>query len=165
MKTITKKVNWQDFSPRQGGADGSGDRGGGGDPEGRGGAGGKEEPDRARGTRCSWRTGDLRRWMVDDWPRRSRRDEGTWRSWWTEGPRWRGGSHGGVAGSKGRGGVRNSKAGGGDCSGNSEDCCRGGGRGRLGGSSEWSGGLGTVCAAHTHHKATPSTGSTSNRGL
>ncbi|KAL1250983.1 hypothetical protein QQF64_018779 [Cirrhinus molitorella] len=30
--------------------------------------------------------------MVDDRPRRSRRDEGAQRSWWTDGPRWRGGS-------------------------------------------------------------------------
>ncbi len=64
----------------QGGADGSGDRGGGGDPEGCGGARGKEEPDRAGGARCSRRSGDTRRWMVGDWPRRSRRDDGTWRN-------------------------------------------------------------------------------------
>ncbi len=57
----------------QGGADGSGDRGR--DPEGhsgaastedQGGAGGKEESDRARGMRYSWKSGV---------PRQSRRDE------------------------------------------------------------------------------------------
>ncbi len=58
----------------------------------RGGAGGKEEPDRARGTRCSWRSGVPRWRMIDNRPRRSRRDEGARRSWWTDGPRRRGGS-------------------------------------------------------------------------
>ncbi len=76
----------------QGGADGSGNRGGGGDPEGHGGAGGKEEPDRAGGTR----SGVPRRQMVDDRPRWSRRDEGARRSWWTDGPRQRGGQRGPV---------------------------------------------------------------------
>ncbi len=52
----------------------------------------------------------------------------------------------------------------GDSGGDGEDWYRGGGWGRLAGSSGCSGGLGTVCAAHTHHKATPNTGSTSDRG-
>ncbi len=81
----------------QGGADGSGARYGGGDPEGCGGATedqgeaeGKEEPD--GGTRCSRRSGVPRRRMVDDRPRRSRRDEGAQQTQWTDGPRQRGGS-------------------------------------------------------------------------
>jgi len=41
---------------------------------------------------------------------------------------------------------------------------RGRGRGRLARDSGWSGGLGTVCSAHTHHKATLNTGSASDRG-
>ncbi len=71
-----------------GGTGGSGDRCGSGDPEGHGGAGvtedrgaaeGMEEPDGARGTRRSWRSGVPRQRMVNDRPRWSRRDEGAWR--------------------------------------------------------------------------------------
>ncbi len=79
----------------QGRADGSGDRGGGGDLAGHGGAGetedrgeakGMEEHDGAGGTRCSQRSGVPRWRMVNDRPRRSRRDEGARRNQWTDGP-------------------------------------------------------------------------------
>ncbi len=73
-----------------GGAGGGGARGGDGEPMSqgdRGGAEGKEEPDRACGTRCSRRSGVLRRRMVADRPRRSRRDEGARQSQWTAGTR------------------------------------------------------------------------------
>ncbi len=42
---------------------------------------------------------------------------------------------------------------------------RGGGRGRLGGSSWHSGFSGMVCAAHTHQIATPITGRAVDRGM
>ncbi len=52
--------------------------------------------------------------MVDDRPRQSRRDEGAQRSQWTDGHFGEEGarSHGGAAGLTGRGGVRDSEAGG-----------------------------------------------------
>ncbi len=63
-------------------ADGAGDRPGGVDPGGRGGAEGMKEPDGARGTRRSRRSGVPRCRMVDARPRRSQRAEaesGPWR--------------------------------------------------------------------------------------
>ncbi len=84
-------------------------------------------------------------------------------------------SHGGADGSKSRGGIRNSEAGGGDKGFSSHDADEdwqthgdptaqmvgwGWGEGDL-----WDSRLsGLVCAAHTHQIATPSTGSTSDRG-
>ncbi len=52
----------------------------------------------------------------------------------------------------------------GDSGGNCEDWYRGGGRRRLGGKSRQVKGSGMVCATHTHHIATPNTGSVADRG-